>query len=274
MTTHQFETHEPVDLFVENGSGTVTITAQETTETTVEVTGRHAEETIVKQDGKQISVIAPKMRSGFLGGDNKLDMEIRVPTDSTLVVRTGSADVTAIGSYRGGQVKSGSGDVTIEILDGPTVVETGSGDVRIDTADQALKVKSGSGDVRVQYAGGAIAVSTGSGDVEIGTSSAPAVVKTGSGDLNLGESRDDVQMSTGSGDLTIRTAHRGKLTAKGASGDIQIGVPAGVPVWTDLTTVAGDIRSGLEGVGEPEEGADHIELRAKTVSGDIVLTQV
>ena len=81
-------------------------------------------------------------------------------------------------------------------------------------------------------------------------------------------------MSTGSGDLTIRTAHRGKLTAKGASGDVQIGVPAGVPVWTDLTTVSGDIRSGLEGVGEPEEGADHIELRAKTVSGDIVLTQV
>ncbi len=77
MTTHQFETHEPVDLFVENGSGSVTITALETTETTVEVTGRHADETIVKQDGKQISVIAPKMRSGFLGGDNKLDMAIR-----------------------------------------------------------------------------------------------------------------------------------------------------------------------------------------------------
>lgn len=274
MTTHQFETHEPVDLFVENGSGSVTITALEATETTVEVTGRHADETIVKQDGTQVSVIAPKMRSGFLGGDNKLDMEIRVPTDSTLVVRTGSADVTATGSYRGGQVKSGSGDVTIEILDGPSVVETGSGDIRIDTADQELKVKSGSGDVRVQYAGGAIAVSTGSGDIEIGTSTAPAVVKTGSGDLDLGEARDDVLMSTGSGDLTIRTARRGKLTAKGASGDVQIGVPAGVPVWTDLSTVSGDIRSGLEGVGEPEEGADHIELRAKTVSGDIVLTQV
>ncbi|HWM74569.1 MAG TPA: DUF4097 family beta strand repeat-containing protein [Nocardioides sp.] len=274
MTTHQFETLEPVDLYVENGSGSVTITADDTTETTVEVTGKHADEAIVTQNGKQISVIAPKMRSGFLGGDTKLDMAITVPTDSTLAVKTGSADVSASGSYRGGQVKSGSGQVTIEILDGPAVLETGSGDIRVDTADQELRVKSGSGDVRVQYAGGEIAVSTGSGDVEIGTSNAPAVVKTGSGDLNLGESRDDVTMSTGSGDLVIRTAHRGQLTAKGASGDVQIGIPAGVPVWTDLTTVSGDIRSGLEGVGEPEEGADHIELRAKTVSGDIVLTQV
>ena len=80
-------------------------------------------------------------------------------------------------------------------------------------------------------------------------------------------------MSTGSGDLSS-TAHRGQAHRQGRLGDVQIGVPAGLPVWTDITTVSGDIRSGLEGVGQPEEGADHIELRAKTVSGDIVLTQV
>ena len=274
MSTYQFETLEPVDLYVENGSGSVTVTADDTAETTVEITGRHADETVVRQDGRQISVIAPKLRSGFLGGDSKLDMTIKVPTDSTLAVKTGSANVTATGSYRGGQVKSGSGDVTIEILDGAAVVETGSGDIRIDTADQELRVKSGSGDVRVQYAGGAIAVSTGSGDVEIGTSGASTVVKTGSGDLNIGESHDDVQMSTGSGDLVIRTAHRGKLTAKGASGDVQIGIRKGVPVWTDITTVSGTIRSDLKGAGQPEEGQDHIELRAKTVSGDIALSEV
>jgi hypothetical protein len=45
-------------------------------------------------------------------------------------------------------------------------------------------------------------------------------------------------------------------------------------VWTDLTTVSGAIRSSLEGAGQPTEGQDHIELRAKTVSGDIVLTQL
>ena len=43
-------------------------------------------------------------------------------------------------------------------------------------------------------------------------------------------------------------------------------------MWTDISTVSGAIRSNLEGAGEPAEGADHVELRAKTVSGDIVLT--
>jgi len=94
MSTYQFETLEPVDLYVENGSGSVTVTADDTAETTVEITGRHADETVVRQDGRQISVIAPKLRSGFLGGDSKLDMTIKVPTDSTLAVKTGSANVT------------------------------------------------------------------------------------------------------------------------------------------------------------------------------------
>ena len=274
MTTHEFETHRPVDLYVENGSGTVTVTADEITQATVRVSGRHADETIVRQNGDQISVLAPKMRAGLLGGDTKLDMEITVPTASTLAIRTGSADVTARGSYRGGQLKSGSGDVMVETLDGAALIETGSGDVRVDTADHELRVKSGSGDVRVTYAGGAVSISTGSGDVEIGTSNAPAVVKTGSGDLNVVESRDDVAMTTGSGDFTIRTASRGRLSAKGASGDVHVGIPAGIPVWTDISTVSGEIRSGLQGAGEPEEGADHIEVRAKSVSGDIVLTEI
>lgn len=273
MTTHQFETHQPVDLYVENASGSVIVSAEEITETTVEITGKRADEAIVQQDGDRISVIAPKSRAGFFG-DNSLSMVITVPTDSTLATRTGSADLTADGSFRQAQIKSGSGDVTVDTVTGPAQMEIGSGDIRVASARDALRIKSGSGDVRVGHAEGALAISTGSGDVELGTSNGPAVVKTGSGDLNVAESHDDVAMTTGSGDFVVRTAIRGRLTAKGASGDVHVGIPAGVPVWTDLSTVSGEIRSNLDGVGQPEEGADHVELRAKSVSGDIVLTQV
>jgi len=66
---------------------------------------------------------------------------------------------------------------------------------------------------------------------------------------------------------------RGRVSAKGASGDVVVGIPAGVPVWTDITTVSGRIRLDLQGAGQPEEGQDHVELRARTVSGDVVLTE-
>ena len=45
-------------------------------------------------------------------------------------------------------------------------------------------------------------------------------------------------------------------------------------MWTDITTVSGSIRSNLRGRRPAPEGEDYIEVRAKTVSGDIVLREV
>jgi hypothetical protein len=274
MTDYRFETHEPVDLQVEIGKGTVQVTCTDTTETRIVVEGRDAEETRVEQNGRRIEVIGPRHRGGFFGGDSELYVTAVVPTASNVAARTGSADVTVEGDAGSTAIKSGSGDVRIATSRSHAVVETGSGDVRLDHAQADVRVKSGSGDVQLGHSAGSVVVSTGSGDVEIGTSQATTVVKTGSGDLRVGESHDDVSLSTGSGDFVIDHVHRGRLVAKGASGDVRVGIPAGLPVWTDLTTVSGSIRSSLEGAGQPAEGQDHVELRAKTVSGDIVLTQI
>jgi len=274
MAQHHFETHEPVDLYVEIGKGSVNITATETTESHVDISGRDADEVEVEQSGRRISVVAPRQRAGFFGGDGRLDVTITVPLRSDLAVTTGSADVNVAGTVGTTEIKTGSGDVRTEDIAGPALVQTGSGDVDIQVANAELRVKSGSGGVRVRHAESAVAASTGSGDVEIGTSNGPAAVKTGSGDLKVVDASTDVSLVTGSGDMVVGTARRGRFTMKGASGDVHIGIPAGLPVWTDISTISGSIRSNLQSAGEPAEGADHVELRAKTVSGDIVLTQV
>jgi DUF4097 and DUF4098 domain-containing protein YvlB len=274
MSSYEFETHEPVDLYVELGKGDIIVTATDTTATTVEVEGREPERVEVRQDGRQISVIGPKSNRGLFGGEPQYVVTISLPTRSNAVVKSGSADVQMNGTYGHGQVKSGSGDCTLDTFEAPVIVETGSGDIGITRAAAELRIKSGSGDVTVEQVDGTSSVSTGSGDVELGTTKAPTVVKTGSGDLEIGYANEGVSMSTGSGDMRIRHASKGKVTAKGASGDVLVGIPAGTPVWTDLTTVSGDISSDLQGAGQPEPGADYVELRAKTVSGDIHLTEV
>lgn len=275
MTEYQFETHRPVRLFAEIGKGKVVVAASDTTAARVEITGRDADQVDVRQDGDQITVVGPRQRGGFLLGDgNRLDVLVELPTGSELAVKTGSADITVTGTVGTAQLKSGSGDVEVDTADGPLLVETGSGDIRVEEAHAELRAKSGSGDVLVVDAAATLMVSTGSGDVQLWTTRAPAVVKTGSGDVKVGDAGTDVTMTTGSGDLVVSTARRGRLTAKGASGDVHVGVPAGVPVWTDISTVSGEIRSNLQGAGQPQEGADHVEVRAKVVSGDIVLTQV
>jgi DUF4097 and DUF4098 domain-containing protein YvlB len=274
MTQHHFETPEPVNLYVQIDRGRVDVVAEETTQASVEVTGREAEDVLVEQSGRQINIIGPKRRGGLFGGDSDLVVSVIVPTGSNLESRTGSADLTVQGTIGTCHCKTGSGDIELDHVAGSSQVETGSGDVRIDHIAADLRIKSGSGDVALGRSEGALAVSTGSGDVEIGDSAGPTLVKTGSGDLRIEDAHSDIALSTGSGDLVVESARRGKVTAKGASGDVHVGIPAGIPVWTDITTVSGSISSDLEGAGQPADGADHIELRAKTVSGDIVLKQL
>lgn len=271
---HQFETHEPIELYVENGKGLVEVHATDTTETTVQLIGADSADTQVRLEGRQLTVVVPKHRGGFLGGERRLDVVVVLPSGSDLVTRLGSADLRGSGTLGTVQVRSGSGDVTLETVADAALVETGSGDVLVARAEQALRVKSGSGDVTVRSARSELSVSTGSGDVQVGDAGGATAVKTGSGDLHIGQARTDVGLTTGSGDLHIESVAAGRVQARGASGDVRVGVPAGVAVWTDVSTVSGRIHSTLEGAGQPEPGDDYVELLAKTVSGDIVLTQL
>jgi DUF4097 and DUF4098 domain-containing protein YvlB len=270
----QFETQKPIDLVVEIGRGRVRIHAVETTETTVEVTGPDADEVTITFEDNLLRVIGPKHHDSFFGKEHGLDVSVTLPVDSNAAIKTGSADIVMDGQMHDVRVKSGSGDVTCDTFSGAGSIDTGSGDIEVSEAHAELQVKSGSGNVSVGSVLRELSISTGSGDVEVGTTNARSVVKTGSGDLHVVTANADVSLSTGSGNLTVGTATRGKVSAKGASSDVRIGIPAGTPVWADLNTVSGSVRSDIESVGAPQDGQDHIELQARTVSGDIVLTQV
>jgi DUF4097 and DUF4098 domain-containing protein YvlB len=65
------------------------------------------------------------------------------------------------------------------------------------------------------------------------------VTKTGSGDVEVDRLGGTLLTKTGSGSLTIRRAVYGSAKAKGASGNISIGIEAGTAAWLDVSTVSG-----------------------------------
>ncbi|WP_300404674.1 DUF4097 family beta strand repeat-containing protein [Nocardioides sp.] len=274
VSSSQFEPVGPLRLHVENGKGSVEVTALDTTEATVDIAGQDADDVRVELNGEDLVVIAPQQRGGLFGGDRRLDITITVPTRSELTCKLGSSDLTCHGTLGAAQVRTGSGEVTVEQLSGPALLESGSGEITLQHAEEPLRIKSGSGDVTVRHAGAEVSISTGSGEVEVGDCHGNTSVKTGSGDLHVGHAHTSVSLSTGSGDLVIDRVSAGRVQLKGASGDLRVGIPAGIPVWTDITTVSGRVHSTLEGAGQPEPGADYIEVRAKTVSGDVDLRQL
>jgi DUF4097 and DUF4098 domain-containing protein YvlB len=270
----QFETPAPIGLIVEIGKGRVRIHATTTDTTSVDVDGSEGDEVEVSLDGNTLRILGPKRSGGFFGKERDLDVEVMLPTDSNLAVKTASADIEVNGQVAESRLKTGSGDVSCDTFSGAASVDTGSGDVEVSEAHAELRIKSGSGDVSVGSCLLELSISTGSGDVEVGTANSRTVVKTGSGDLQVANANADVSLSTGSGDLIIGAAKRGRVSAKGANSDVVIGIPVGTPVWADINTVTGTVSSDIASVGAPQEGQDHIELEARTVSGDIVLRQV
>ena len=274
---HTLETTGPIQLYVEIGKGDVAVRAGDPADGTasrVELTGKHAEDVELTQDGDQVSIIAPSRRAGFFGGgEDALEVVVVAPRHSDIAVSSRSGDVVLDGEFAMLRLRTGSGDVRVDTAVGAAQIETGSGDILATTLHDELRLKTGSGDVQVEHCLGAAVISTGSGDVAIGDTAGALVVKTGSGDLGVDDAGGDVALTTGTGDLTIRLARRGRIRCTSASGDVWVAVAPGTPVWTDVSTLTGSIDSSLSSRGEPEPGSEHLEISATVVSGDILLRE-
>ena len=266
-----FDTPEPIDLYVENGRGSVDVTATSTTETTVRITGERADEYDVRdlageRGDRRIAIIAPKRSGGFLGKDARAEIVVEVPVASGLNAKIGSSDLATHGRFDDTRVDSGSGDVSLDVVDGETIVQSGSGDVAAEHLAGDARIKSGSGDVLVRRADSRLLVTTGSGDVRVEATGDELAVKTG-------HLAGEAIFTTGSGDLVVHRVEAGRVTAKTASGDVRIGVVPGTPVWTDVRTASGRLASDLPSTGEPAPDQPYLEVRATTASGDVTLHQ-
>jgi hypothetical protein len=82
-----------------------------------------------------------------------------------------------------------------------------------------------------------------------------------------------------SGDQRVEAVLGGTVEANAISGDVYVGVRRGSRVYVDANTVSGstssefDLSDAPADAGEPDPDAPMVEVRAKTVSGDIMLAR-
>ncbi|MGH3539621.1 MAG: DUF4097 family beta strand repeat-containing protein [Pseudonocardiaceae bacterium] len=152
---------------------------------------------------------------------------------------------------------------------------SGSADVAVTGMAAALDAATGSGDVRLGTVSGHLRVRTGSGEVDVisveGTQGS-GTVQTGSGDVRLGAVARDVSARTGSGDLTVVDASAGGLELTTGSGQLRVGIHGGVLAELDVSSGSGRAHSDLPVGGPPAEGEVALRVRARTGSGDALVT--
>ena len=184
----------------------------------------------------EIVVRAPKRDSGRLGiawgRAPELAVTVRCPEGTDLDLATQSADLEVHGRLGAVAARSASGDASLEDTEALSYT-TASGDLSAGSVESALAAKSASGDVDVRSVGATASVNTVSGDVRLGDTAGPVAVKT-------------------------------------ISGDVAVAAVPGLVLWIDAQSVSGTMSSELDVGDEPSEpGQEAVELRVRTVSGDV-----
>jgi DUF4097 and DUF4098 domain-containing protein YvlB len=263
-----FEVQGPVELDVRLASGDIDVDPNTDGSVEIELIAHDEESQRLVDDARielsphgnrpTIVVEVPQKR-GFslnLFGRSGIECRIRCPHDSGLAIRTKSADVSARGTLGG------------------LNVATASGDIDIDRVSGGVNVKSASSDFSAREIGGGVNIQTASGDIDVSVARGPVNVTSVSGDISIGEAYDNVNANSVSGDQDHGAVMQGVVAAHSVSGDVTIAVRRGSKAFLDCTTVSGDTVSELELSSDAPAGdGPLVEIRAKTVSGDIRITR-
>jgi hypothetical protein len=216
---------------------------------------------IVEESDHQVIIRQPDV-SGL-----SVDLEIKVPGDVALDIRTQSGDVAVSDNGGSCRITGRSGDVHLERLTGLIEVTLESGDVNVvDSESPALAIENKSGDIRTEDFRGNMNVRTATGDLHIVRSSGKTIaLESISGDIIL----DLLEPVTGS--VNVRTV----------SGSVSAGVEDGGDCRVTLATLRGDVSCEIELqeeakasqriTGKMGDGAGTLDISA--VTGDVRLEQ-
>jgi hypothetical protein len=258
-----FQTPNRLTLDIRLPSGTIDIEGSETTETEVELVPMNdpARETIDavrielrdRHDDHQLLVESPERKGfGLFGRSPEFRLTIRCPHGANLEVRSRSADVYGRGRFGTADIKTASGDTMLDRVEGRANIAGASGDVEIRAAAGPVDINSASGDVLIERAEESVRVNVISGDVAIREAVAA------------------VSVNSVSGDQIAEIGGGGSVSLQSVSGDIDVSVRRGINVFMDVRTISGDTHSELElGEEPPPDDAPMVELRLKSVSGDV-----
>ena len=263
-----FDVQGPVELDVRLTSGDIEVDPTAEGRVEIELIA-HDEESQRLVDNARIELsphghrptilVDVPQKKGFsisIFGRSGIECRIRCPHDSGLSVRTKSADISARGTLGGLNVQTASGDLDVNRVSG------------------GVNVKSASSDFSAREVGGGVNIQTASGDIDLSIARGPVNVTSVSGDISIGEAYDNVNANSVSGDQDHRAVMQGIVAAHSVSGDVTIAVRRGSKAFLDCTTVSGDTTSELELTSDAPAGdGPLVEIRAKTVSGDIRITR-
>jgi DUF4097 and DUF4098 domain-containing protein YvlB len=240
-----YQVNGRAELHVMTGDGDVVVTGADQQRVDARVTttgwkiGPNDVQIIESQSGNSVSIEVKVPHWGFsmFGGNHKsLRVEVSVPRELDLDVRTSDGNVTAQGVSGKIQFDTGDGNVTAGNIKGDIRIHTGDGHIEGHNFDGSLDANTGDGNLRIDGRFDALALKTGDGNIEAQAGSGSKVASgwnlhSGDGHITLrvpGDLNATLDAHTGDGSITLdipiqvsgslsHSSVRGKMNAGGAT---------------------------------------------------------
>jgi DUF4097 and DUF4098 domain-containing protein YvlB len=240
-----YQVNGRAELHVVTGDGDVIVTGTDQHQIDARVTatgwkiGPSDVQIIENQSGNSVSIEVKVPHWGFsmFGGNHKsLRVEVSVPRELDLDVRTSDGNVTAQGVSGKIQFDTGDGNVTAGNIKGDIRIHTGDGHIEGHNFDGSLDANTGDGNLRIDGRFDALALKTGDGNIEAQAVSGSKVANgwnlhSGDGRITLrvpGDLNATLDAHTGDGSITLdipiqvsgslsHSSVRGKMNAGGAT---------------------------------------------------------
>jgi hypothetical protein len=276
----RFDSPAPITATVEVVVGDLRVTADERTETTVEIRPsdpgadldvQAAEQTRVEFTDGRLLVKGPKQRGlGLFGRTGSIDVDLRLPAGSRLDSETGIAAITVTGAIGPARIKTGVGDVRVDRT-GSADINTGSGSITVIAVEGDAHLTTGTGDLRVGTVTGDATLKNSTGETRVGSVGGTLRINASQGDILVDRAVAGLTARSGQGAIRVGEVAGGPVEMKTSMGELEIGIPAGVAAHLDLHTQFGNVRSRLDASDAPEPGDRAVEVRGRTSYGDIVI---
>ncbi len=249
-----FNVNGPVQLSLENGSGSVTIRRGSSDKVEIHAKVRannwfeNADDEIkkveqnppVEQSGNNIRIYRPEPRDVIK--HISITYDITVPEDTKAESSTGSGSQNIDGIKGPVTAHSGSGSLTLTNIASQVEARTGSGHVELDRITGHADVQTGSGSIRAEGIAGGSRLRTGSGGVDL-RQVAPGDVdaETGSGHIHLDGVEGAVRAHCGSGGIQVEGRPKGDWEFESGSGSIDARTTGDVGLDLYARTSSGSI---------------------------------
>jgi DUF4097 and DUF4098 domain-containing protein YvlB len=215
--TYQVSGHANLHVSTDDGDVTMIGADQKQIDAHVTTQGYKLSPSEVKIEESQtgdlitISVKLPHLRWSWGMSRKSVKIELHVPRDLDVDVRTGDGNVTAQNVSGRVQFTTGDGNVTASAVHGEIHLHTGDGHIEGTDFDGGLDATTGDGNLRVSGRFDSLALKTGDGNIEgqIGSGSKVAntwTIHSGDGHINLRIPPDlnaNIDVHTGDGSITM-----------------------------------------------------------------------